>query len=111
MEEFKTKIFKNITFADVLEKVYETQKEKEKQIKSLINDLKPLITNTGDATVLVPLIKEYLGLSIKNDEQLTKMAGIVQRALVKSNRDSNDNNFILSEKEKNDLLKAYNDSE
>jgi hypothetical protein len=30
--------------------------------------------------MIVPLLKEYMELSTKNDEHLIKMAGIVQRA-------------------------------
>ena len=33
----------------------------------------------GDATVVVPLIKEYMEISVKNDDQLIKMAAVVQR--------------------------------
>jgi hypothetical protein len=43
--------------------------------------LKPLITSPGEATIMVPLIKEYMELAIKNDDALIKMAGIVQRAM------------------------------
>ena len=37
-------------------------------INALINELKPLISDIGDATMIVPLIKEYMELGIKNDE-------------------------------------------
>ena len=42
-------------------------------------ELRPLVQSLGDATVIVPLIKEYLEISVKNDDQLIKMAAIVQR--------------------------------
>jgi hypothetical protein len=38
-----------------------------------------LVQTLGDATVVVPLIKEYMEISVKNDDQLIKMAAIVQR--------------------------------
>ena len=41
--------------------------------------MRPLIQNLGDATVVVPLIKEYMEISVKNDDHLLKMASIVQR--------------------------------
>jgi hypothetical protein len=34
--------------------------------------------------MVVPLIKEYLDVSVKNDDSLIKMAGIVQRAMANS---------------------------
>ena len=39
------------------------QKRKEAQISGLISELKPLINDIGDATLIVPLIKEYLEIN------------------------------------------------
>ena len=66
-------IFKNKKFADLLEEIYDNQKRKEKQISTLISELRPLIEDTGDATLIVPLIKEYLEIGVKNDDQLVKV--------------------------------------
>ncbi len=74
-------VFKKKKFSDILEEIYENQKKKETQISALIGELKPLINDIGDATLVVPLIKEYMEIGVKNDEQLIKMATIVQRAL------------------------------
>ena len=70
-------IFKNKKFADLLEEIYDNQKRKEKQISTLISELRPLIEDTGDATLIVPLIKEYLEIGVKNDDQLVKVATII----------------------------------
>ena len=43
-------IFKNKKFADLLEEIYDNQKKKEKQISTLISELRPLIEDTGDVT-------------------------------------------------------------
>ncbi len=87
-------IFKNKKFSDILEEIYENQKKKESQISALIGELKPLINDIGDATLVVPLIKEYMEIGVKNDEQLIKMATIVQRALqVQSQNNSNELSF------------------
>ena len=72
-------ILKNKKFADLLEEIYDNQKRKEKQISTLISELRPLIEDTGDATLIVPLIKEYLEIGVKNDDQLVKVATIIQR--------------------------------
>ena len=45
----------------------------------MIGELKSLIENIGDATLLVPMIKEYMEIGVKNDEALIKLATIVQR--------------------------------
>ena len=72
----------------------------------LINELKPLISDIGDATMIVPLIKEYMELGIKNDEALIKVATIFQRIF--ANEGSEDNGFGISEEEKEQLLKEIN---
>ena len=74
-----TIIFENKTASDVFKEIYNNSKKKDKQINSLIAELKPLIQNIGDAPVVVPLIKEYLEISVKNDEHLIKMMAVIQR--------------------------------
>ena len=53
-------VFKNKSFSDILEEIYNNQNKKSKQISGLISELKPLISDIGDATLIVPLIKEYM---------------------------------------------------
>jgi hypothetical protein len=77
MSNLESVVFGNKKFSDILSEIYDNQKKKEKQISTLIGELKPLINDIGDATLIVPLIKEYLEISVKNDEQLIKMATIV----------------------------------
>jgi|AACY02.18.fsa_nt_gi hypothetical protein len=84
-----TRIFKDKKFSDILEEIYDNSVKKEKRIKALIRELSPLITSPEEAVVVVPLIKEYMEVSVKNDEALIKMATIVQRVL-NSNKDSID---------------------
>lgn len=91
-------------FSDLLKDIYSNSKEKEKQIKDLIETLKPLVTDAQSALMIVPLIAEHLNISVKNDEQLVKLAGIVQRALSSNADDAA--NFILSEAEKEQLFSA-----
>ena len=84
-----TRIFKDKKFSVILEEIYDNSVKKEKRIKALIRELSPLITSPEEAVVVVPLIKEYMEVSVKNDEALIKMATIVQRVL-NSNKDSID---------------------
>jgi hypothetical protein len=94
--DFEQKIFGQKSFSDLLKNIYDNSREKEKQIKDLITSLKPLVTDTQSALMVVPLIKEYLDVSVKNDDSLIKMAGIVQRAM---NNNGGDNSDFLSEAE------------
>jgi hypothetical protein len=96
MSEFDKIIFGNKTFSSLLEDIYKNSKKKESQIKSLIEELKPLIDDMGDAISVVPMIKEYLEIGIKNDEHLIKIAAIVQRTMSSG---KNDNGELLTQSE------------
>lgn len=104
---FDTIVFGKKTFSDILKEIYDNSKSKEKQISEIIGELKPLIENLGDATVLMPLIKELMEIGVKNDEALIKMAGIVQRALSATSSDKG-SEFGISDEEKEALLNEIN---
>ena len=72
-------IFKGKKLADLFEEIYNNSRETKSQVKGLIGELKPLIENIGDATLLVPMIKEYMEIGVKNDEHLIKLATVIQR--------------------------------
>jgi len=101
MDFTQVNLFGKKTFADLLKEIHTNQKDKEIQLRSLIEGLKPLITDPGEATMIVPLIKEYMELAIKNDDALIKMAGIVQRAM---NSKMADTDEILSDDDKEMLF-------
>jgi hypothetical protein len=103
MEGLDNVVFGSKKFSDILEEIYNNQKKKDKQISALISELKPLVNEIGDATLIVPLIKEYLEISVKNDEQLIKMATIIQR-MANSAASNSDGGFGISEEEKAQLL-------
>jgi hypothetical protein len=94
-------VFKQKKFSDILSEIYDNQKKKEKQISGLISELKPLINDIGDATLIVPLIKEYMEIGVRNDEQPIKMATIIQRAL---NNSSSEDSYGITEDEKAQLM-------
>ena len=72
-------IFNGKTLSDLFGEIYDNSKETRGQVKALISELKPLIENIGDATLIVPMIKEYMEISVKNDEHLIKLATVIQR--------------------------------
>lgn len=72
-------IFKGKTLSDLFGEIYDNSKETKGQVKALIGELKPLIENIGDATLIVPMIKEYMEIGVKNDDALVKLATIIQR--------------------------------
>ena len=103
MDFTQINLFGKKTFADLLKEIHTNQKDKEVQLRSLIEALKPLITSPGEATIMVPLIKEYMELAIKNDDALIKMAGIVQRAMNTKMAEGDD---ILSDEDKELLFSS-----
>jgi hypothetical protein len=72
-------IFENKTLSDLFKEIYDNSRKKDKQINAMVAELKVLIEGIDDATLVVPMIKEYLEIAVKNDEHLIKMAQIVQR--------------------------------
>ena len=96
MDSLKQVIFDDKSFGDLLKEIHSNQKKKATQIASMIAELRPLITSLGDATVVVPLIKEYMEISVKNDDHLIKMASIVQR-LSTSGTNSGDSGLLSTE--------------
>ena len=95
-------IFGKKKFSDILEEIYNNQKKKQKQIDSLIQELKPLVQDVGDATLIVPLLATYLDMGVKNDDQLIKMATIVQR-IFNNNTSSDGGEFVISSEEREQL--------
>jgi hypothetical protein len=104
--DFNQVLFKDKSFSSLLEDIYKNANRKEKEIKALIDQLKPMIQEPGDAMMLVPLLKEYMELAIKNDDALIKMAGIVQRAMTAPNQGGDDG--MLSERDKELLFQEIN---
>tara|TARA_R110000744_G_scaffold104602_1_gene200263 strand:+ start:127 stop:501 length:375 start_codon:yes stop_codon:yes gene_type:complete len=104
MDSLNQILFDDKSFGDLLKEIHGNQKKKAKQLASLIAELRPLVQSLGDATVVVPLIKEYMEISVKNDDQLIKMAAIVQR-LSTSGTSSGDSG-LLSEEEMEHLMQV-----
>jgi hypothetical protein len=98
-------LFKGITFSDLMSDVYHNSKRKDRQINQLIASLQPLIKNASDATVVMPLIKDILDVSIKNDDHLVKLTAIVQR-YISTKQTIAGADSLLTEEEKQQLLKV-----
>lgn len=100
---FDQELFGSKKFSDLLKDIYDNQKKKDRQINLLIADLKPMLNNISDAAILVPAIKDFIEVSVKNDEHLVKLAAVIQRAI--SNKGEETSSFLTDE-EKEALLKG-----
>ena len=100
-----TPIFDNVSFSDIAKEIYTKKKEKDTQLQILIQELKPYVKNITDAAMLVPLIKEYMEIGVKNDEILVKLSSIIQKIIVSDTASTDSgSDFGLSAEEKKQLL-------
>tara|TARA_Y100001972_G_scaffold116696_1_gene154887 strand:- start:438 stop:869 length:432 start_codon:yes stop_codon:yes gene_type:complete len=101
--DIKEELFKGVSFSDLMSNVYHNSKKKDRQINQLISQLQPLIRNASDATIIVPLIKEYLDVAVKNDDHLVKLTAVTQRYISTTQTISGESS-LLSDQEKKELL-------
>jgi hypothetical protein len=102
MDSLNQILFDDKSFSDLLKEIHGNQRKKSKQLAQLIAELRPLVQSLGDATVVVPLIKEYMEISVKNDDQLIKMAAIVQR--LSTSTSQNGDGGLLTDEEMSQLM-------
>lgn len=98
-------LFNGKSYADLLKNIYDNSLDKSKQINSFLTQLKDLIKSSNDAAILIPMVKEYLDVSVRNDEQLVKMAGVVQRFFSGRAAEVGEGNYLITDAEKEELLK------
>ena len=96
-------IFEGKTFQDLTKDIYENSQKKKLQIDLLIQEIHGMITTIDDAVAVAPIIKEYMEVSVKNDEHLVKLAGVLQRILSKSKGETAESS-LLSESEKEEIM-------
>jgi hypothetical protein len=78
--DFEFELYKGKKYSDLLEDIVKNHKSKQTQIKALVGQLVDMVSEPGDAVIVVPLIKGYLDSDIKNDEALVKVAQIASKA-------------------------------
>jgi len=100
-------IFKGKTLGDVFKDIYDNSHTNKKQLEVLMKEVVGFIKDGDTAIQIIPMLKEYLEINVKNDEQLVKLATIVQRITAAEKRisDSGDE-FGLSDAEKEQLMNA-----
>jgi hypothetical protein len=100
-----TDVFDGKKLSDILKDIHDNALGKRQNINSVITQLTGMIKSPDDAVMLVPLIKEFYDVGIKNDEHVVKVATIAQRLIsAESYADGSDGNLILSDAEKERLL-------
>jgi hypothetical protein len=60
--------------------------------------------------MVVPLLEKYFDVSVRNDEQLIKLAAIVQRLMTGKMGGDGDGSVLLTEEEKKQLMTAIEET-
>ena len=98
-------VFEGKTLSDVFKDIYDNSKRNKEQLEVLMKEVVGFIKDGDTAVQIIPMLKEYLEINVKNDEQLVKLATVVQRIATSHVKGDSDEEFGLSDKEKEQLLK------
>jgi len=98
-------IFEGKSLSSLFEDIYKNSKTNKTQLEVLVKEVASFIKDGDMAVQLIPMIKEYLEINVKNDEQLVKLAQVVQRLIAAESRSGAEGEFLLSDREKEQLVK------
>ena len=97
-------IFKGKSLSSLFQDIYENQNYNRKQLDVLTRNITSMIKDGDTAVQIVPMIKEYLEINVRNDELLVKLAGIVQKIITSESKGESESEFGLSEIEKQEIM-------
>lgn len=97
-------IFKGKSLSSLFQDIYENQNYNRKQLDVLTRNITSMIKDGDTAVQIVPMIKEYLEINVRNDELLVKLAGIVQKIITAESKGESESEFGLSEVEKQEIM-------
>ena len=103
------KIFGDKNFSDLSQEIYENSKLKKTQIELLVQEVHGYIQGIEDIAIVGPVLKELLDVGVKNDDNLLKLASVIQRIMSKHQIDDSDVG-LLSEDEKEELMNSLEDA-
>ena len=102
-------IFDGKNFSDLSKEIYDNSKLKKTHLDLLIQEVHGYIQGIEDIALVGPIIKELFDASIKNDDNLLKLATVIQRIMNKQ-ADAVDDTSLLSEDEKEELMASLEDA-
>ena len=103
-------IFEGKSLSGLFKDIYENTKTNKEQLEVLMKEVVGFIKDGDTAVQIIPMLKEYLEINVKNDDQLVKVAAIVQRIIAAENKGGSEEEFGLSEAEKEQLMGAIEDA-
>lgn len=99
-------IYDGKSFQDLCRDIVSRSQNKKDQLDTLISDIRTQIKQPNDIQVFMPRIKELLEVGIKNDEQLVKLAAVMQRIQSSQIEATGGDTTGLSDEEKEQLMNA-----
>ena len=99
-------IFKGKSLSDLFKNIYDNTTRNKEQLEVLMKEVVGFIKDGDTAVQIIPMLKEYLEINVKNDDQLVKVAAIVQRIIASESKGGADEEFSLSDAEKEQLMSA-----
>ena len=99
-------IFKGKSLASLFQEIYENQNYNRNQLDVLTKNITAMIKDGDTAVQIIPMMKEYLEINVRNDELLIKLASIVQKIMTAEGKGESESEFGLSEVEKEQILKT-----
>ena len=102
-------IFEGKSLSGLFKDIYENTKTNKTQLEVLMKEVVGFIKDGDTAVQIIPMLKEYLEINVKNDDQLVKVAAIVQRIIAAESKGGSEDEFGLSDAEKEPLMGAIED--
>jgi hypothetical protein len=96
-------LFKGKNLSDLFKDIYVNQLSKKNKISEQIDFVRSLIKDGKDLSHIGNVLTDLINASIKNDDQLVKLAAVVQK-IITAERRSDIDNGLLTEEEKQQLL-------
>ena len=96
-------IFDDKKFSDLSKEIYENSKLKKTQIDLFIQEVHSYIQGIEDIAIVGPVLKELFDVAVKNDDNLLKLATVIQRIMNKQ-VDVMDDTSLLTDEEKQELM-------
>ena len=103
-------IFEGKSLSDLFKDIYENTTRNKTQLDVLMKEVTSFIKDGDTAVQIIPMLKEYLEINVKNDDQLVKIAAIVQRIIAAEAKGGSDAEFGLSDAEKDQLMDAIEEA-
>ena len=103
-------VFEGKSLSDLFKDIYDNTEKNRQQLDVLTRELVTFIKDGDTAVQIVPMLKEYLEINVKNDDQLVKVAAIVQRLVSAQSKGGSEDEYGLSEAEKQQLLDAVGEA-